>query len=465
MSLRPYQSDALKEIRAHYARGTKKVLLHMSTGSGKTVIFCEVLKGAHEKGKKALMVVRGRKLVAQASQRLDREGVPHGVLMAGHWRSAPQENIQICSVDTLFSRKLAPPADILVLDEAHQAASNSYLWLADQYPSAFFLPVTATPYAKEGMQHIASVVVKPISMQRLIDQGYLVPPLYYAPADPDLTGVRTSNGDYNVEDLEKAMMLIGDPVSTWRRLAEDRPTIAFAVTVQHSKWIAQAFTADGVIAEHVDASSTDQEREQAIKRLENGTTKVLCNVGILCTGVDIPAASCILMARPTKSYMLYIQQAGRGTRTAPGKKDFIILDHAANVLRHGLITDEREACLEPFKIKFKQPVMTRCLNCFAVYSGRRAICPSCDVAIPGSATPKRATAFKDGQLEKFDPEAFLFLTEFARFKAIAKERGYKRGWVWHQLKEKFGEEKTNSHMPKRHVPDFVLAKLNDLIRS
>ena len=124
--LRPYQTNALNKIRSEYAQDNKKVLLHLATGAGKTVIFCEVLKGAHLKGKSAIMIVRGRKLVDQAHKRLAKYNVPHGVLMAGHKLFKPNEAIQICSIDTLISRKLKPKADIIVIDETHLATSDGY---------------------------------------------------------------------------------------------------------------------------------------------------------------------------------------------------------------------------------------------------------------------------------------------------------------------------------------------------
>jgi hypothetical protein len=117
MKLRPYQEKALDEIRAHYGNGVKKVLLKLATGGGKTLCFCTILKSVHAKGLKGIMVVRGKALVDQASDRLSRENVPHGVHMANHWRRMPDEPIQVCSVDTLFRRKIVPKAHLVVVDE------------------------------------------------------------------------------------------------------------------------------------------------------------------------------------------------------------------------------------------------------------------------------------------------------------------------------------------------------------
>ena len=117
--LRDYQEKSINSIRSEFSLSKKRVLLVLPTGSGKTVIFCHMIKKAFENGKSALVVTRGRKLVDQASKRLFREGVMHGVLMASHWNFKPGHKVQVCSVDTLISRNLKPKADLIIVDEAH----------------------------------------------------------------------------------------------------------------------------------------------------------------------------------------------------------------------------------------------------------------------------------------------------------------------------------------------------------
>lgn len=464
MILRPYQTKALDDIRNCYRRGQKRVLLHLATGAGKTLVFCTVMKAVQENGSRAIIVVRGRHLVDQASQRLTREGVDHGVLMAGHWKVNPRATVQVCSVDTLRSRGLKPTADLVVIDEAHQATSSSYRDLIKLYPNAFFLAVTATPYTTKGLRHIADVVVHPITVEQLIADGYLVPPVYYAPSAPDVSGVgiSTHTKDFISSELENAVFadkgLTGDIIAHWRRLAADRPTIMFAISLAHSKRLVSEFSAAGIAAEHIEANTADADRRAAISRLASGETKVVSNVGILCTGVDLPYVSAIVMARPTMSRNLHIQQAGRGTRTYPGKSDFILLDHAGNLMRHGLLTFEPEANLDPISKKQRAesdaPPVTTCTACFAVYSASTSRCPAC-----GFVNEKRIEREKiiEGELKKLDLNnpvirARLRLVEL---KQIAKTRGYKRGWIFHNLKDEFGEATASELVPLRQVPYWV----------
>lgn len=457
--LRTYQQKAIDEIRAKYSKGNKKVLLHLATGAGKTVVFCYILKKMFDTGKSAIMVVKGRKLVDQASQRLVRENVPHGVLMANHWNYRPHERIQVCSIDTLKSRGLKPNADLIVIDEAHLATSPSYIEFLEQYPNTFMLPVTATPYMDKSLAHCAETVVHPVTVKELIEQGFLVAPKYFAPNIIDTSGIKIKNGDYDSKQLDELVnenTLVGDIVTHYKDIAPGRPALCFAVSIDHSKHIVEEFNKNGIRARHCDANSSDKERNAAIEDLRTGKICVLSNVGIFCIGVDIPFLACIIMARPTKSYNLYIQQAGRGSRIYPenGKKDFIILDHASNVLNHGFITEEKEANIDPKKQKkekFKIVNPKVCKVCFAVYI--KAPCPNCGAI---EKNPKEF-AHIDGQLTEITDEPIeikikRFITEK---KKLAKERGYKRGWVYHKIVDEYGEEIANQFMPKRIVPEWV----------
>lgn len=352
--------------------GDGRFLLGDFTVTHNTHCFSFMMIEAVAKNRRCIMLVRGRKLVDQASKRLVRERVPHGVMMRGHWNFRPTMPIQLCSIDTLIARGWRPPADLIVIDEVHQAVSDGYREFLKDYPDAFVVGVTATPYSHKSLEHVADTIVHPITMSELISIGFLVNARYFAPDEPNVTGVRVSKstGDYVQEDLAALMdksAITGDIIHHWKKLAENRPTLCFAVSVEHSKHIAAQFSSAGIPAAHCDADTPEPEREKIIAQLENGEIKVVSNVGIFCTGVDIPCVSCIVMARPTKSYNLYIQQAGRGTRIHPGKENFILLDHAGNVLRHGYIVDEPEPDLKGRKQPEGQnPRIRRCEACFAL---------------------------------------------------------------------------------------------------
>lgn len=388
------------------------------------------------------MVVRGRKLVKQASERLDAEKVPHGVLMAGDKRYAPSEKIQICSIDTIMRRSLRPPAKIIVIDEVHLATSWNYAKFISSYPDALVLGVTATPYTEKSIRHLVDEVIRPITISDLIARGYLVPPVYYAPEKPDLSAVRLCQRtkDFVLEQLESAVSsIVGNIPEHWKKFGENRPTLCFAVSVAHSKYIVSAFTSHGIAARHVDANTPDDEREQAFADLKSGKIKILSNVGILGVGVDLPFVSCLIMARPTKSYCLWIQQLGRGTRPFPEKKNFIVLDHAGNCTSLGLLEDEPDARLDG---TFKSPVSTVriCKNCFAAYKGGK--CPYCEF-VPDEVKKENIKIEVDGALallRQTPQSTWTPEQHYMHLKEFGKTAGYHPGWVYHNLKKRCGEE-------------------------
>lgn len=456
MELRDYQLESINGIRSAYNNGYRRVLLHLPTGSGKTVIFCHLLKSLAKNGKRALMVVRGRMLVENGHRRLMRENVPHGVAMAGHWNYWPDMPVQCCSIDTLRARGLTPQADFIVIDEAHYATSNSYHWLIEQYPSARILGVTATPYCKKSMEHIAQTVVAPIDMDELVDRGFLVPMRYFAPYSPDLSGVKIQNGEYHKGQLNEAMdkpSITADLVTTYKRYGENRPAICFAVSLEHSRAIRDAFNNAGIAARHIEAHSTDDERNKAISDLHNGSLRIITNVGILTTGVDMPHVSCIIMARPTRSLNLHIQMIGRGTRIDNGKADCLLLDHANNTALHGFINAEHDINLSGQSKKKKDPPQIKiCKYCFACYTG--SYCKECGHQAP----PKpREIVEVDGELVEIDKD--IVTTEYEKLQKEQKSKGYKRAWIYYRLKDKFGEACASRLMPKREVPSWIANKI------
>jgi superfamily II DNA or RNA helicase len=292
------------------------------------------------------------------------------------------------------------------------------------------------------------VIVHPITMLELIDLGFLVPARHFAPSIPDLKGVKIQNGEFNQHQIyERMATLTGDVVGHWVQHGENRKTLFFGVNIEHSKAVAEKFRAAGVRAEHIDADSTDAKRDFVQDQLMTGQLDVICNVGIMCTGVDIPPLACIIMGRPTQSRNLFVQQAGRGTRVFPGKKDFLLFDHAGNWTRHGYTTTELEVDLDG-KIKEKfEPKPKRCLECYDVYVG--SVCPNCGFQVTRSPRSSEVTV-EDGELREIVPASGggKIIEFLANMNTIARRKGYKKGWVYFQVKEEFGDETANRLFPQ-----------------
>jgi DNA repair protein RadD len=459
---RPYQTKALAEIRAHAANRGKGAILQMPTGSGKTHVFCDVLKGAYAKGKRAIMVVRGKALVHQASDRLTREGVPHGIFQGDNSRDTG-ERILVCSVDTLFQRQLAPRADLIVIDECHLSTSEGYKWFLSQYPCVFKLGVSATPHHKHGMRHIGDKLVRPASFSSLVAEGYLVGARYFVPYIPDLKGItKTSskdgaNGkDFNAKQLgAKATNdadLTANAAAVWRNNLVGRSALVFAVSVEHAGVLLAGLRGVGARGEIIVANTPDAQRRDYIGGLERGEIDVLVSVGVLTTGVDIPSLRAIVCCRPTDSYNLWVQILGRGTRPAPGKKNFLVYDLSGNLHQHGPIEAEPIADLDglPDFPKVRLKTCPECYACFTPEIAATPLCPACGEDC--TVARERTTGERIHGLTDNDQVAEVKIEpweiELPAIIAKAKQKGWRKGYIYHLLKAKYGEDVATRAWPR-----------------
>jgi superfamily II DNA or RNA helicase len=457
-SLRLYQVRDVEEIETRLARG-EHVIYVLPTGGGKTVIAARVIERAVERGERVLVLTHRREILKQTSLKLP---VDHGLILAG-LNDDLSYPIQVASIQTLHARAIRsdkltlPAADLLVIDESHHVAARTWRTILEQYPNARLLGLTATPCRSDGkgLGNYFNTLIEGPQVAELIEQKHLTPTIYYAPVEPDLKGIKTQAGDYQIKQLAERMNrddLIGDIVSTWHRYGQRRRTIVFCVNVAHSIHVMDEFVKSGVRAEHLDGATPKTERDAILQRLASGETEVVTNCMVLIEGVDIPSVSCIVLARPTKQLGLFRQMAGRGLRPAPDKTNLILLDHAGAVYRHGLLEDKVQWTLDitkradnPTHAKCEQRGVKRlleCIQCHALREGGEP-CPQC-----GFQPKRRADAilFADGELARVEAGKKAQTTyspaERTRWHAmlagIALERGYKQGWAAHKYKEKFG---------------------------
>lgn len=455
MILRDYQQRLIDRIRAAEAAGHRRILAVLPTGGGKTACFSYLIREAVEDRQRTLLLAPRRELVHQAASTLHRFGVLSGVIMAGEPRNVMLPS-QVASVDTIrarFSRRggvaALPHADLVVVDEAHVFDTKARQEILDRYGR--ILGVTATPARGDGRGLGGSwdVLVEGPDVAELIAAGHLVPIRYFSPSAPDLEGLKTRAGDYAVGQLSERVnraSLIGDVLTNWERLARDRQTVVFAVDRAHARNIWQTFHGAGYATEYVDGDTPVEERRQAFERISDGRSQVLVNVFVASYGLDIPSLSCAVLARPTRSVVLYRQTVGRVLRPAPGKVDAIVLDHAGAVAFHGRIEDPVAWSLDPgetlaerLEKSKKESRDITCENCSHVYRGRPD-CPECGHVPEPASTPVAVRPAElqpmDGKHEAPRGEQMMFLGEL---KAYGAERGYKDGWAAYKFKERFGQ--------------------------
>jgi superfamily II DNA or RNA helicase len=459
VTLRPYQSRAVGAVRDAFRRGARAPLLVVPTGGGKTVIFSHITDSASGRGSRVLILLHRRELIRQTSAKLHDAGVPHGIIAPGH---TPMPHlVQVASVQTL-GRRLGddrfPAPDLIVPDEAHHAIAGQWATILRAWPQARILGVTATPERMDGrglgveVGGIFDSLVMGPSVAELVGLGHLTDTVVYAPPHaPDLSRVRTRGGDYDAAGLRAAMdvpSITGDAVAHYARHAPGQPAILFATSVAHAEAMAQVFRAQGWRAVAASGETPPAERDAAIAGLATGAVQVLCACDLISEGLDVPAVSAVILLRPTKSLGLYLQQVGRGLRPAPGKKHLVVLDHAGNTQRHGLVTLDREWSLRG-RVKRETPdrAPPRCDGCGAFLEARGCACQGCGwfpeaasrppselLHIPGELRDVTAEARNWGRQRRLDE--VLAEASDAELPEVARQRGYLPGWVKHRLRER-----------------------------
>ena len=453
---RPYQLLAVQNLRSSLA-GLSRVMLYSPTGSGKTEIAMMLVKGAMAKGKRIAFLCNRVHLIEQTSRRFTKSGIDHGIIQGAN-TARTYEHVLVASIQTAARRGM-PEVDLIIIDEAHTVAgSKDYRTVMAAAKGKPVIGLSATPYAKGLGKHYDEIggalfeqMIIAATIPELIADGYLVDCDVYAPSEPDMTGIKQSRNafgdmDYTDADVGRATdkpELVGDIVTHWLKLARGTPTVCFAANIAHSKHIVDRFLAAGVAAEHLDCYTDKAERQAILKRVETGVTMVVSNVGILAEGWDFPACRTLILARPTKSLIRYIQMAGRVLRPHASKVKALILDHSGTVSRLGFPTDEfpmelddgvpRDAAESRER---EQPLPKPCKSCSYVKVTHK--CPVCGFAPERKANVDvidgdLVLATRKPKVQKMEKQAF-----YSQLVAVAESKGYQQGWISHKYRAFFG---------------------------
>lgn len=396
VTLRDYQSAAFDQAREHLRNGKRRILIVAPTGSGKTVLASALMEMTREKGNRATFVVDRLSLIDQTSATFDRYGLAHGVVQGQHYRWAPYERIQVCSVQTLAKRRW-PDSQVDVFDEAHVLHKAHKRRMGGD--ESIVVGLTATPFTR-GLANHFDAVVNVTTTRKLIEAGWLSEYRIFSCAEPDMTGVAIkSTGEWDEgQASKKALEVVGDVVAEYVKHGEGRKFICSAVDTAHVEELARQFMSAGIQVATYTYKDRAEDRADVTKefRKADSTIRGLITVTAASRGFDVPDVSCIIMARPLrKSLAEHIQLFGRGLRIADGKQDCVVLDHSGNCARFF------DACESFFdngagelddgknrqKKKKDKPEIEpmKCPQCRALHQPR-PICPCC-----GHQYPKRET--------------------------------------------------------------------------
>ena len=341
-ALRDYQTEALDAVAAAEEAGVRRQMLVLATGAGKTVIFSH-LPLVRPDSIPMLVLAHREELLGQAADKIRASNPDLAVeIEQGQKNYAGHVDVVVASVATLGRSgsarlKRFDPGyfKVVVVDEAHHAAAETYRRVLDHFPDALRLGVTATPRRgdKVRLDDIFDEIVYERTMVDLIEEGWLAPPRAYRfTSSADLSTVRIVGGDYEAKGLSSAINVDARHEVALRAYldpevgAGTRKNLVFCVDIAHAEALASYFCTHGVEARAVHSKSED--REELLAGFRRGDFKVLTNVGIATEGYDDPSIDMVTMARPTQSVVLFTQCIGRGARLFDGKEDFILVDIA-----------------------------------------------------------------------------------------------------------------------------------------
>ena len=336
-TLRPFQLTAHEALRQGVREGHRRQVIMAPTGAGKTILAMNVINETLKKGNRAMFVCDRKTLIAQTSNVARELGLGnHGIIQAQNPMLDMSRRFQIASCQTLMRRGWPDNMDVIVVDECHCMYKTWVDYVTSPDCKALVVGLSATPFSK-GLGKVFTNLINAATMHDLTESGVLVPMRVFSCRKPDMTGAETSGGEWTDKAAEeREMVIIGDVVTEWNRLARGLKTIIFGATIRHCEEIVRQFAAVGVEARAFCATTEDIERAAILRGFTNGTVQVLVSVEALAKGFDVKDVGCICDCRPLrKSLSTAIQMWGRGLRSSPetSKSECLLLDFSGNAIR------------------------------------------------------------------------------------------------------------------------------------
>jgi len=464
MELREYQKDAIKQIQDSFKKH-KRTVLCLPTGSGKTVIFSQMVYLAACSGTPTLVLTHRTELFEQTFKAIERHGIKIQRIEAKTKVLDSTSLVSVAMVETI-ERRLKKGFEIepklIIIDEAH---FGNFTKLINHFSNSYIIGATATPVGKHFFQYYTHIV-EPVPLSFLIENKYLCDYKGYQMQD-DFSDVKKSRGEFDESSLfmhfDKPELYSG-VIEKYILHCNGQKALIFNCNIEHSENTTRAFNDVGIESYSITSRTSKEERKRILADFEIGKFKVLNNCGVLTTGYDCPTIEVIIVNRATLSLPLWLQMCGRGSRRTESKNMFTVLDFGKNHERHGMWSEDRDWRLRPPKEKKteKAPPTKDCPNCGAILPASVRKCPHCEYEFFSEDT---ATQLKDGVLVEVTKKTYvgkkisqctieelIQMQKTNKFKAafiwrIIRSRGnielryyaklmdYSRGWIWHQEQE------------------------------
>lgn len=350
IKLRDYQEECINKILE--TKNGSKVIINLATGSGKTIIMSGLVNKIYNDGARVMIVVPSTELRLQTIDKLHMvcgNDISIGSVQANineydkQVIVATRQSLTNCKSKRIQEIKSCGEFDYIIIDECHQACEQIKK-IHDAFDNGYtkFIGCTATPFNEE-MKKVYDKIIFTKSILDMISINMLVEPrckLVYS--DTDISNVQSVAGEFNLGQLEECVnnenrnQLIVDAYNKY--LIDRNKTLVFATGIDHAKSICECFNKNGIKCYSLDSNDTKEDRDRILDEFKKGKVKVLVNVSILTTGFDVEDLDSIILARPTKSKILYTQIIGRGLRLHPTKKDCMILDVVDVARKHNIMS-------------------------------------------------------------------------------------------------------------------------------
>lgn len=334
--LKDHQAEAIDNLENMRKNNETIALLYHATGTGKTIT---AVTDAKKLGKRTLFIAHTKELVNQAKKAFEAawSEASCGVYMG---EGKVKDTHIVCASIQSLSANLEEfkPEDFgyIVIDEAHHGTADTYRKILGYFKPEFTLGLSATPERSDGedILELFKNVAHKLDLKTAVEIGELVPiRCIRVKTNVDLSSVRISGIKYNSQDLESKLFVPERNnllVDTYNEYVKDKKTVVFCASVFHAEEVAKLFKKAGVKAEAVSGTTKSKDRDKILKNYENGDIQVLCACDLLNEGWDSPRTEVLLMARPTMSKTIYMQQLGRGSRKSEGKEYLMVFDFIDN---------------------------------------------------------------------------------------------------------------------------------------
>ena len=341
----PFQTRLLEQIELARQQGHHRNLLVSATGTGKTVMAALDYAALRARmARSRLLFVAHREEILTKSRDTFRVAL-RDPTFGEDWVSGRRPKLfehVFASIQSLAAADLShlqpDHFDVVIVDEFHHAAAQSYQKILGFLRPRELLGLTATPERADGLTVLDwfdGRIAAELRLWDAIDQQRLAPFQYFGVHDGlDLTEIPWKRGrGYDVGALTNLITrdhivarLVIKQLQLHISNVSGMQALGFCVSVEHAQFMSAEFLKAGIPALAIWSDTADAERHGALKDLAEGKVKIVFTVDLFNEGIDVPTVDTLLMLRPTESGTLFLQQLGRGLRKSYGKGICTVLD-------------------------------------------------------------------------------------------------------------------------------------------